>query len=194
MKLPPPAAYASSTSRDWSSFAVQPNTLPPRQSGNTSRSVRPSRATGLTLATAVGKQSPVLGEHEQPPAAPDRRRVAEALGRSRYACPAPRGRIPDRDVPGKDLLTRADELAAEVERDLGRAAPQDLGAEVVERTMRDRGQGERCGIDEIAVRADRRRVSAGAAPDLPRSEQHPRPGEQRLGHGLVLRPAAGHVR
>src|ERR1700712_5997367 len=39
MKLPPPAAYASSTSNDVVSSAVQPKTLPPRDSGNTSRSV-----------------------------------------------------------------------------------------------------------------------------------------------------------
>src|SRR6188472_2360203 len=54
MKLPPAAAYASSTSRDSASSAVQPNTLPPRQIAKTSRSVRPSGA----MAAAVWQASP----------------------------------------------------------------------------------------------------------------------------------------
>src|SRR3954465_1031329 len=39
MKSPPPAAYASSTANVSSRSARQPNTLPPRLSGNTFRSV-----------------------------------------------------------------------------------------------------------------------------------------------------------
>lgn len=39
MKFPPASAYASSTANDSRSPAVQPKTLPPRQSGKTSRSV-----------------------------------------------------------------------------------------------------------------------------------------------------------
>src|SRR3954470_12730649 len=49
MKLPPASAYASSTACDSRSSAVQPKTLPPRQSGKTSRSVRPSTAMRLKL-------------------------------------------------------------------------------------------------------------------------------------------------
>src|SRR5262249_1645615 len=45
MKFPPAATYASSTSNDAVSSAVQPNTFPPRQRGNTSRSLRPSLTT-----------------------------------------------------------------------------------------------------------------------------------------------------
>src|SRR3954451_660261 len=49
MKLPPACTYASSTACDSRSSAVQPKTLPPRQSGKTSRSVRPSTAMRLKL-------------------------------------------------------------------------------------------------------------------------------------------------
>src|SRR5664280_2437536 len=42
MKLPPSVAKAYSTSNDWLSFVVQTNTLPPRQSGKTSRDVVPT--------------------------------------------------------------------------------------------------------------------------------------------------------
>ena len=48
MKLPPAAAYASRTSNDCRSSAVQPKTLPPRQRGNTSRLVLGIRPTAAT--------------------------------------------------------------------------------------------------------------------------------------------------
>src|SRR3954468_5631075 len=41
MKLPPPATKASSTAKDAFSSAVQPNTLPPRQTGETLSPLRP---------------------------------------------------------------------------------------------------------------------------------------------------------
>src|SRR5579859_5920889 len=49
MKFPPAATYASSTSKDRCSSSDQPNTLPPRHTGNTSRSVWARRAMALTL-------------------------------------------------------------------------------------------------------------------------------------------------
>ena len=41
-KLPPAAAYASSTANACGSSIVQPKMLPPRQSGKTERSLEPS--------------------------------------------------------------------------------------------------------------------------------------------------------
>ncbi|CAM5284921.1 hypothetical protein SALBM311S_10324 [Streptomyces alboniger] len=43
-KLPPAAVYASRTAKEAASSAVQPKTLPPRESGKTSRSEVPSYA------------------------------------------------------------------------------------------------------------------------------------------------------
>jgi hypothetical protein len=43
MKLPPPAWNASRMAKEASRSAVQPNTLPPRARGNTSRSLVPMR-------------------------------------------------------------------------------------------------------------------------------------------------------
>src|SRR5690349_891009 len=43
MKFPPAAVYASRIANEVAASAVQPNTLPPRQSGDTSRSVPPMR-------------------------------------------------------------------------------------------------------------------------------------------------------
>src|SRR3954469_10777120 len=52
MKLPPAAMKASSTAADWAGSVVQPNTLPPKQSTLTSRSVRPS------LRLSIGEGPP----------------------------------------------------------------------------------------------------------------------------------------
>src|SRR5947209_5471972 len=59
MKLPPAATYASRTANDVSWSAVQPKTLPPRHSGNTSSSVRPRVVTGQTVA-GVGSRPMAL--------------------------------------------------------------------------------------------------------------------------------------
>src|SRR5918996_3809967 len=53
-KLPPAATYASRTANDVSRSAVQPNTLPPRQSRETSRSLEPI----FTMVRAYDSQSP----------------------------------------------------------------------------------------------------------------------------------------
>src|SRR2546421_7850284 len=68
MKLPPAAVKASSTAWDCAASAVQPNTLPPRHSGNTSRPVRPRGATPQQISP-----SSVAG---------DLRRRAAARGRA----------------------------------------------------------------------------------------------------------------
>ncbi len=56
MKLPPAATYASRTANEVSRSAVQPNTLPPRQSRDTSRSLDPifAMARAYDRARAVG--------------------------------------------------------------------------------------------------------------------------------------------
>src|SRR5882757_1030673 len=63
MKLPPAAAYASSTAKDSASSAVQPKTLPPRASGKTSRSESPTlRRSVMTSSNPRPELSiPVLG-------------------------------------------------------------------------------------------------------------------------------------
>ena len=55
-KLPPAAAYASRTAKDWASSAVQPKTLPPRASGKTSRSEEPSLRREVMSTSTTGTE------------------------------------------------------------------------------------------------------------------------------------------
>src|SRR5215470_4086448 len=52
MKLPPDPVKSSSTANDAFSSAVQPNTLPPRQTGETLRPLRPSSRISISVPTS----------------------------------------------------------------------------------------------------------------------------------------------
>src|SRR5689334_19429416 len=65
MKSPPPARKASSTANEASRSAVQPKTLPPRQKGATSRSLRPMRVMGILLSLAVVVRPAARRLHEE---------------------------------------------------------------------------------------------------------------------------------
>src|SRR5581483_10441762 len=89
MKFPPAAAYASRTAKAVFSSAVQPKTLPPRQSGKTWRSVRPRVGTVGTIS----RPAPPTGAPPLPASlVPDRSRVIGARGRRLSGRPVPSSR------------------------------------------------------------------------------------------------------
>src|SRR5690349_22921935 len=73
MKFPPALTYALSTACDCASSAVQPNTLPPRQRGNTLSWVRPSEVRVIFFCMPALSCVRALGLFPQssPPHAPE---------------------------------------------------------------------------------------------------------------------------